>query len=124
MNLILLRCEDERVNARKGAIVAMEQLFLKLNDPEMVNVCVEKLKVSLGLILQLQDWNFHAIKVRCRDQSLAVRKCAAESLTRLLSSTIGEIKFQSTWLHYVMLLITDREMGVQQLCARLFSVSI
>ncbi len=44
-------------------------------------------------------------------------------MTRLLDSTIGTEKIQDAWLRYVMLLITDRELTVQQMFARLFSVS-
>uniref|UniRef100_A0A915CTU7 Condensin complex subunit 1 C-terminal domain-containing protein n=1 Tax=Ditylenchus dipsaci TaxID=166011 RepID=A0A915CTU7_9BILA len=103
MNILLARCEDEKVNPRKLAISTVEALFLYFKDKELVGAVMEKLEA------------------RCRDISLTVRKQAAESLTKLLQSTNGMEEIEAAWLSAVMNLIVDRELGVQQFCSRLIS---
>ncbi|KAI1727657.1 non-SMC mitotic condensation complex subunit 1 domain-containing protein [Ditylenchus destructor] len=103
MNFLLARCDDEKVNPRKWAITAVETLYLHYTDSEMLDACM------------------HMFQARCRDLSLSIRKQAAESLTRLLRSCAGVEKIENTWLNSVMYLIVDRELAVQQFCAKLIS---
>jgi condensin-2 complex subunit D3 len=96
LNLLLLRCEEERFNFKKSAILAIQALVLAIPTPDAVNAAIEKLSK------------------KCRDLALAIRKLAAQSLTRLLHSLPQQEKLQNAWLHSVMHQIIDREPSVQQ----------
>ncbi|VDN60289.1 unnamed protein product [Dracunculus medinensis] len=107
LNLIICRCEDERVSSRKTAISALEALFPYLSKED----------------------SFFAIqcfKDRCRDLSLVVRKQAAESLSRLFASSATTTDIlDEVWLTAVLPLVIDREQSVSQCaCELIFNIVI
>ncbi|KHN82436.1 Condensin-2 complex subunit D3 [Toxocara canis] len=105
LNILLSRCNDPRVSARKAAILALEAFFWCLADKNHITHTI------------------NMIKRGCRDASLLMRKQSAESLTRLLTSASDHADLapclENAWLTSVMPLVVDREQSVSQLASKL-----
>uniref|UniRef100_A0A914UW26 Uncharacterized protein n=1 Tax=Plectus sambesii TaxID=2011161 RepID=A0A914UW26_9BILA len=104
MNLIEARCDDEKVFARKAAVLALEALYPVLN-PESG---LKALKM---------------LKTRTLDISVMVRKQGADSLTHLLAAHPSDF-VRNTWLQAVLPLVTDRESSVQTFVCKLISEAL
>uniref|UniRef100_F1KQ64 Condensin-2 complex subunit D3 n=1 Tax=Ascaris suum TaxID=6253 RepID=F1KQ64_ASCSU len=105
LNMLLNRCNDSRVSARKAAILALEAYFSCITNEKHINCAIT------------------AIKRGCRDVSLLMRKQSAESITHLLMSVGNRSELsaclESAWLSSVMPLVVDREQSVSQLASKL-----
>uniref|UniRef100_A0A9J2Q8E6 Condensin complex subunit 1 C-terminal domain-containing protein n=1 Tax=Ascaris lumbricoides TaxID=6252 RepID=A0A9J2Q8E6_ASCLU len=104
LNMLLNRCNDSRVSARKAAILALEAYFSCITNEKHINCAIT------------------AIKRGCRDVSLLMRKQSAESITHLLMSVGNRSELsaclESAWLSSVMPLVVDREQSVSQLASK------
>uniref|UniRef100_A0A915AMC9 Condensin complex subunit 1 C-terminal domain-containing protein n=1 Tax=Parascaris univalens TaxID=6257 RepID=A0A915AMC9_PARUN len=105
LNMLLNRCNDSRVSARKAAILALEAYFSCLTNEQHINCVIA------------------AVKRGCRDVSLLMRKQSAESITHLLMSVRNRselsVCLESSWLSSVMPLVVDREQSVSQFASKL-----
>ncbi|CAH1786833.1 unnamed protein product, partial [Owenia fusiformis] len=97
VSLLRRRATDEKVNVRKAALQALENI-IKLDG---------------------EHFNIKDVKVlheRCQDPALSVRKQALISLTDVLLEMPHNKQIQSTWLDGVVPMVMDRETGAQEKC--------
>ena len=105
LNILLCRCEEERVNLKRASILTIQALLLSINHPiECIDASVEKLRT------------------KCRDLALSIRKISAQALTRLLLKMPNNEGLRTAWLHSVMNLVVDREPTVGTFCSKLIFV--
>ncbi|XP_033751450.1 LOW QUALITY PROTEIN: condensin-2 complex subunit D3-like [Pecten maximus] len=97
MSMLRRRSRDEKVNVRKAALLAVENI-IRFEAPDY------------------RRQNLELLVERCRDPALSARKQAMQSLTSLLLEMPEEKTLQQAWLEGVMPLIIDRESSLQDKC--------
>jgi len=104
VNFLLCRTDEDRVNLKKAAILALEAIFCHITEFDYIDACIDKLSL------------------KCRDHAVAIRKQASQTLTSFLRVLPHHEKLITSWFRSVMPLIIDREPSVQQHCSKLFTV--
>ncbi|OWF35473.1 condensin-2 complex subunit D3-like isoform X2 [Mizuhopecten yessoensis] len=97
MSMLRRRSRDEKVNVRKSALLAVENI-IRFEAPDY------------------RRQNLELLVERCRDPALSARKQAMQSLTSLLLEMPTEKTLQQAWLEGVMPLTIDRESSLQDKC--------
>ncbi|XP_065191114.1 condensin-2 complex subunit D3-L-like isoform X1 [Sycon ciliatum] len=101
--MVVRRSGDEKAIVRKSALQALELLV------SLSSVATEVLQ---------------ALRDRCRDPALSVRKQALSSLSGLLQQQGEDSQVQKLWLEAVLPMVLDRETSVKQRCCQLLQTYI
>ncbi|NWH72720.1 CNDD3 protein, partial [Piaya cayana] len=95
MAMLRLRAGDEKTNVRKSAL----QVFMNILKHRVIPCTAEDLS---------------ALRDRCRDPAVSVRKQALQSITELLVSQPNNVLVQKAWLNGVVPVVMDAESSVQE----------
>ncbi|XP_069732475.1 condensin-2 complex subunit D3 [Phaenicophaeus curvirostris] len=95
MAMLRLRAGDEKTNVRKSAL----QVFMNILKHRVIPCTAEDLS---------------ALRDRCRDPAVSVRKQALQSITELLVSQHNSVLVQKAWLNGVVPVVMDAESSVQE----------